>query len=201
MVLDRWIICAGEDNFKIHVFDTFAQQWSQSKVELPPICGAHSCITFGSHIIFFGKTKLEAIDIKHIIPDWTYERIKHFILMRELVDKGRVIPTILFKRQRIDTSDQIHFDNEKVVQALMVNVCLDVFRNILSFLTYSKSELHTWSNYDWRNTSFAKVVKNYYSPRSDEFINEEASLSEEDEEDNDSSSDEEEDKYDYSSHK
>lgn len=174
-VLDRWIIYAGdyflderekrkEDNFDIYIFDTFTQQWSESTVELE-YGGACRCITFGSHIIiFFAGLKLEAINIKHIIPDWTYERIKHFILMRELVDKGQATPIIPNKKQKIDTSDQIYVDNDRVIQELITNVSLDVFRNILSFLIYSKSELHTWSNNDWRNTLLTKVVvKDYYS--------------------------------------
>ena len=150
-VLDRWIIYVEDQDVKICVFDTFTQEWSQRKVDLSRYCGAYSCITFGSHIIFFGRTKLVAIDIKHIIPDWTYEHIKHFILMRKLVDEGRAIPIIPFNRQ------------DKVVQALMMDMSLDVFRNVLSFLTYLKSEMPTWSNHDWRNSLFTKVAKNYYS--------------------------------------
>lgn len=127
VVMDQWIV--------IYTFDIFRQQWSESDIELLPPRAWHECLTVGSQIVCVGgKDKscnlcpMEAINIKHIIPEWGYERIKHFILLRKLVDKGRATPILASKKTKMETLTKIYENRDKVVEKLFTEMNLDVFR-------------------------------------------------------------------------
>lgn len=149
-VMDRWIVVTGglkhhEDcqvNGKIYIFDILRHQWSESKIQLLPSRAWHECLVVGCQLVCVGGKDeslkicpMEAINIKHIIPEWGYERIKHFILLRKLVDKYRATPIIASKKTKTDTTlTKIYENQHKVVQKLFTEMNLDVFRNVLSFL-------------------------------------------------------------------
>ena len=147
-VADRWIVVTGGYNYvvdfesmelnrKIYVFDTLlGQQWYESDIISPEY--NHQCSTIGHYFVCTGRdedeVKKNAIYIKRIIPEWNYEYVKHFILMRKLIDEGRAAPIIPTKKQKKDTAVKIYEDQDKVMQNLIMNTSLDMFRNVLSFL-------------------------------------------------------------------
>lgn len=161
-VLDRWIVFTGgyvhypdngnyELNRKIYVFDTFRQEWSENHIELSLPRKMHKCVMVGSHMFCIGGNNdgtswlpIKMIHISHIIPDWTYERIKHFILMRELVDKKRATPIMFYKKPKKDRSFKTYEETQKVMQRLITDTSLDVFRNVILFLTYPRSQDYMW---------------------------------------------------------
>ena len=170
--VDRWIIVTGgrthfpgdpdnENNSKIYVFDTLSQKWSESQVQLSPPRITPQCLTIGSHMICVGGQfcgshgwcPAQAIEIKHIIPDWNYEHIRRFILMRKLVDEGRATPINVHKRRKTNTPSKTY----KLIQTLIVGLGWDMFRHVLSFLIHPKSELRSLSSHDWRNCLCANV--------------------------------------------
>lgn len=157
-VLDRWIIFSGgfahyrhhpnyQLNDKIFVFDGLSQKWCESEVKLSPPRKMHKCITVRCHMMYVGGLDdsyrfcpLQVIDIKNIIPDWTYEQIRKYILVRKLVDEGRATPIVL------------NFDYEdKVMQNLITDLSLDMFRNVLSYLIHPQAE-HDRTTRQWRNS-------------------------------------------------
>ena len=151
-VSNRWIIIVGgyirynnfenfEMNSQIYVFDTLSQQWSESPIQLVPPRVRHKCLTVGSQLVCIGgddhsehPCPMQAINIKHIIAGWKYELVKHFILMRKLIDENRATSFVTIKKQKNNASSKVYENTDKVIQAFFTNIGLDVFRNVLSFL-------------------------------------------------------------------
>ena len=64
-----------------------------------------------------------------MLPSW--DNIKHFVLLRRLVDDGRAQSINVNKKIKNDSSD---LDDHKVIQKLLTGVIQDVFREVLKFL-------------------------------------------------------------------
>ena len=151
-VLNRWILVTGGDtyaantenimkNTKIYVFDTLTQQWSESNVELVSTRIWQKCLSVGSHMVSLvggddldSSCSITAITIKHIIPEWVYERIKHFILIRRLVEESRATPVIKDEGTKKNNSYMFSDKSNEVMQKLIMEMNTDLFRNVLSFL-------------------------------------------------------------------
>lgn len=120
--------CDGEAiSSQTFVFDAHPlyQKWTQCDA---PSLNPHFChqnITIGSHILSVGGRdksgnycSLRAIHTKHLLPIW--ENIKHLVLIRRLVDQNRAHP--------------FHTMNTNMITMLMTDVCLDIFREVISYL-------------------------------------------------------------------
>lgn len=140
-VFKKWIIINGGltthtgsgYNDETFMFDTCAQKWIQSDQMLSPPRRLHRCVIVGSQLISIGGVDewseycpMEAIHIKYLIPNWKWEIIKDFVLLRQLVDAGRAHPIIIIS----DESKKI----DQVMQKMITETVLDVFRTVLSFL-------------------------------------------------------------------
>lgn len=148
VVLNRWIVLMGglngvDYNKNTFIFDTKIDnsKWISSEIGLStPTRTDHACVTIGSQIISVGgqdengihSCPMQAIEIKYLISEWRWEQLKDLILLRKLVDIGRACPTILSKKQKVDTDlDTIMW---KLIHRLFSDTSLDMFRNVLSFL-------------------------------------------------------------------
>lgn len=144
-VMGRWILiigglctynCLSEKTF---IFDTLAQQWYHSNVALIPPRAYHGCAAVeGSKIVSVGGEghgyslyfSLEIIHRKDLISV-SWDTMKHFILVRELLDQGRAFPmTNYFQKKK----GGVNSHSDDVVQKLITDTNLDMFREILSFL-------------------------------------------------------------------
>ena len=139
VVIERWIVVTG-DMYSSHsfVFDTFTQQWTQSNLGLWPPRHNHKCVAIGvSQIVSIGgwnrntglssSSSIDAIQRKYLISNWSI--IAHFVLARKLVDNGRAVPIAQSNR------DPHQFEPcDKIVQKLITDLNIDMFRMILSFL-------------------------------------------------------------------
>lgn len=177
----RWILVTGESSIDAHahacsntntqttfLYDTVHQQFIS-----PPSLSLFTTITprvhqkivmIRSHLISLGGLKLklnedkiccpiESINLKRLIPDWKWDSIKHYVLLRKLVEEGRAGAHPVLRKQQ--TSDEEFNDNnncnncnrynhsmdtqnnintDEVIQKLCTEVISDVFRNVLSFL-------------------------------------------------------------------
>lgn len=142
-VFDRWIVVTGgwfnyrNYNTRTYVYDTINQQWTINDVGLSPSRILHSCASIGSQIISVkGRDKnsnycpIQAIRINHIVSDFSWEMIKDFILLRQLVDKDRAFPS----NENKEAKTNIIADSHKTISGLMMDIPPDLFRNILLFL-------------------------------------------------------------------
>lgn len=129
-VYKRWIIVTGGYHDYGHIYNTqtfifnlLTQQWTQSILGLSPPRESPRCTTIGSEIICVGGNQphcsLQLIHTKHLLPIW--QNIKHFILLKWLVDNGRAYPVL-------------NMTQNNIIEKLMTDMCLDVFRMILSFI-------------------------------------------------------------------
>lgn len=168
-LLDRWIIFSGghihnpghqnyDFNRKIYVFDTFNQQWSESEVELDLPRKAHKIAYIRDHLFCVGGSNdgtswipMRYINVNLIIPDWIYKSIKHFILIRKLVDIGRATPIMFYKKSKKDSSFKTNEEKHKVMQRLITNLSLDLFRYVLSFLIHPPSQHDNWTDCNYES--------------------------------------------------
>ena len=143
-VFRRWILVTGgsselDENEQTFVFDTIQQQWSKSNLELYQNFDCFKCVSIGSQVICLGGwnsnkeySHMKAIHIKYLLPSWN--NIKHFILLRQLIDDGRAHPAIVNKKIKFDANDNTNSNTLKVIETLLTDMSLDVFRNIIYFL-------------------------------------------------------------------
>lgn len=148
VVFERWIIVTGgrqefeRHNDRILVFDTFHQQWTQNfSISSPYQRICHCSLKIGSQMITLGGRDemgiycpMERMQINDLVPDWNWEITKHFILLRQLLDKGRATYIVAKKKVKTDTVVNVN----DVIQQLFNHIGLDMFRNILSFLIHTK---------------------------------------------------------------
>lgn len=150
-VLDRWIIVSGgqshQPDYKnyvlksnIYVFDTVNQEWSTSDIRLTSSRVWHKSLTAKNQIVCIGgkdgsnnSCPIQAIKINEIIPNWRYEHIKHFILMRQLIDEGRATLIATNRIPNINKTEVCE-ERDKIIQKIFTEMNLDMFRNVISFL-------------------------------------------------------------------
>jgi len=145
-IFNRWIVVTGGYNRyhrqsgKIYVLDTLSQQWRESRIQLLSPCAGHQCLTIGSQIVCIGGNDIahpmQAIDISHIIPEWKYERIKHFILLRKLMEEGRA-SLIIEKEINVKDTKTVYSSSNEVTAKQKMLKCVSL--NV-SFLTKRKSK-------------------------------------------------------------
>lgn len=158
-VINRWIVVTGgkdmvECDFGmdnpntpcLDIFDTHTQKTIDGhfSCHLPEPRSMHQCVKVGSQIVVVGGfcdrmeenyCPVAAIDIKHIIPDWKWKTIKHYVLLRKLLDDKRSTPIITTKKRKRDSNDDdVDDDDDIVVQKLFTDISLDVFRHIMTYL-------------------------------------------------------------------
>ena len=130
-VVGEYIVVTGgqlEDNSRNHdtfIFDTLTRMWAQkdNKTTFSSRSG-HHCVSIKSQIFFIGGKddiantyySLETVNRKDLICNW--EIMKHFILLRKLVDERRAVAIV---------------QDDIVLQKLMLDLNLDMFRQIISF--------------------------------------------------------------------
>lgn len=150
-VLNRWIIVTGGDtnsedfrNTKICIYDTLRQTWTVNNISKTPSRLGHDCIAWGSQVVIIGGLDvdddgfthhfypMESIHVKHLIRDFTWESIKGYVLLRELLNDRRAYPIITNKKIKNDINSK--FDEDKVIHRCITDVPLDVFRHVLTFL-------------------------------------------------------------------
>ena len=143
----RWIVVTGEISAIVgpggkrqmrpqtFVFDTFTNIWTQKDIRLSPARKNHRCVALGSNIIAVGGRDgsknycpVETIHVKHLISDWAWESLKHLIILRQLVVKGRAVPVPVSV-----VHGETNFEDE-IVQSLMKDLNADIFREVLTFL-------------------------------------------------------------------
>jgi len=140
--VDKWIVVNGghdirnKKSLSNFVFNLKTKKWTQNNKMLSMSRTLHECVTFSSGEIasiggLMGKQNkfcsFETMHRKFIIPNW--EVIGPYILLRELVNFDRAS----FKSRSNEVSDERNiFQN--VMERLMADLNLDVFRLILSFL-------------------------------------------------------------------
>lgn len=145
-VYNRWIIVTGRytENRKIithlFVYDTFDQHWNQYMSNVLQKRDSYSCVMVDSNLFFIGGCNgpseyfpLQSIHISYLIPDWKWESVKHFVLLRKMVDDGRASPAV-DKTEVQSDSINLTVNANNVMRKLLTNVSLDVFRFVLSFL-------------------------------------------------------------------
>lgn len=137
-VVGRWIVVTGgrhdKDNrsTKSFSFDTITHQWTQRDIALSPPRIYHSCVSIGSQVVSVGGAEdygytylsIETIAGKYLIPKW--DIIKHFILLRQLIDDGRAV--------LVPDGDKTNNIVEKKLQIMFFELDIDMFREVLSFL-------------------------------------------------------------------
>lgn len=109
--VDRWIVMTGGEakcfddhnnfdymNTRTFVYDTLTQQWIENNISLSPPRFGDCCFRIGSQIISIGGQDgyenycaIDAIQIKYLIPDWSWPIIKDFVSLRQLIDKDRAV--------------------------------------------------------------------------------------------------------------
>ena len=146
--IDRWVLMTGgyldqkdEFHIQVYVLDSWFPEWRDMNATLLPHRLENKCVKVGSQIISVGGSDqfgnycpIESIYIKHFIPDWSFEMIRHFVLLRELTDQNRAKPVILTKKLKHDSNALLDFD--KLIQKLFTDIPLDIFRNVISYLIH-----------------------------------------------------------------
>lgn len=153
VIKDRWIVVTGGyhnymTSSQSFIFDILSQEWTETErdVALSPARIGHSCVVIGSHVISVGGKDLsrnycnmDVIHRKYLVPNW--EQIKHFILLRKLVDDNRAHPMSHVNTEiggdddyDEDGATKQILDTKKVLEKFLTDLSLDVFRKVLSFL-------------------------------------------------------------------
>lgn len=171
VAFDKWIVVTGgktvvrgyyvQENDKAFIFDTHTQRWTTNNVVSTPCRLGNCCVRVGSQIISVGGWNkefkycpIEAIQIKYLLPDWSWETIKPYVMLRALVDENRAAPStqvakkkhafvafnilwrIVFGKKRptqtITTDEKLK--QNILIQKSFTDLPLDVFRNIISFM-------------------------------------------------------------------
>ena len=125
-----------EYNTQTFVFDTWKQEWIVANIESLPHRIEHRSVRVGSQIVCVGGRDIsnrhwppKAIHMNHLIPAW--DRIKDFVLLRQLVENDRAVPVTLCKQVENETDNSC---SDVVLQTLIIEFPLDVMRNVLTFL-------------------------------------------------------------------
>lgn len=142
-IIDRWIVVTGgcDDNgFSFHsfIFDTLTQKWTQSDHGLSPPRVGHGCISIDEkkQIVSVGGSvgfrkidycPMEAIVNRKDLFTIKWDVLGKFILLRRLVDDGRAVLKPWNKNDERNKEEQ-------VLQKIMTDLDLDMFRVILTFL-------------------------------------------------------------------
>ena len=74
---------------------------------------------------------LQMVPIRCLIPDRNWQRHKHFILWRQLIDQNRATRIILNEKKLLLVDQKL--DTDTVIRNLFTDVSLDVFRNVMTF--------------------------------------------------------------------
>ena len=110
------------------ILDTYTHEWIETDVLLKTPRSCHGCtfIEDTKLCVIGGKgpNSFQAIDRKLMLPNWHI--IKHFLLTRNLLDKG-----ILASDDRFGYN--INNSNDIVVN-LLIHLNLDMFRHVMTFL-------------------------------------------------------------------
>lgn len=133
-VANRWIIVmGGYCDRHLYVLDTKTQnQRNITNMKATPRRGNHF-VFVGSQLVSIGGYDkrshdsfhlMKGIAIKSIIPEWKYEGVKHFILLRALIDNYRA------NGDKID----VQSDTDKALHKVMRNCSLDTFRHVMTYL-------------------------------------------------------------------
>lgn len=157
IIQDRWIVViGGTDNTNdlcqhASVLDTSTMTWTSTSTSLGRVM--HYCVSIASQIISVGGVNhgtympMEGMLAKHIISDWGWIQVKHWILLRTLVEQGRATLT---QQQTAGDSSTMHpsmvEDNcgtvcitqdvitNVIIPKLLKDLPCEVFREVLSFL-------------------------------------------------------------------
>ena len=137
-VVGKHIIVSGGKtinnvNTSIFIFNTETKIWSRSKCSLPSPRILHNCVTIGDQFFSVGGCDhqfrsngkyfgMESIHLKHLIPDFNWDRMGYLILLRKLVSENRA-----------------EIGPRKNREQMIINSCFkrvddDLFREVLSFL-------------------------------------------------------------------
>jgi len=110
------------------IFDTEKQKWITSKAQLPSPISGHGCVFMdGSKLVVVGgkgPESIQAMEDINMFPNWYI--IKHFVLLRKLIDEERAFVNIKNVKDRILA--------DEIIVKLVTHLNLDMFRYILSFL-------------------------------------------------------------------
>ena len=142
VIENKWIVVTGgrAHDVVIFVYDLQTQQWTENESLLSHYRVEHSHLKVGTQMVSVGGSDIninfcpiETIHVKHLISDWCWERIKDLILLRELVDQNRAHPIkLLTTNVKCDLYSSI--DSNAVLRKVIVDVSLDVFRHVISFI-------------------------------------------------------------------
>ena len=143
--VDKWIVVTGGLIYEyktslIFLFDTVTQQWTINDVTPLERYHHHRCVKVGSQIISVGGSDgyqrfspMEATSISCLIPDWKWERIKPYFMLRKLVAENRAAPITMTEHFQHDYIG-LKLDVNMVIQKLFApDLSLDVFWCIISF--------------------------------------------------------------------
>lgn len=154
---NRWIIVTGgcdsnnNHSSQCYLFDTQTQQWMESCTRLTAPRLLHGCVLLeGFKLVLVGglpendysidgglqekspcRSYMESIDIAYLLPNWYI--IDHLVLLRHLIDKGRAYTIPLQDPVEENGKENSYFTNF-IIQKLMKDLDLDMFRAVLSFL-------------------------------------------------------------------
>lgn len=129
----------------IFAYDTLAQRWTESGHKLMLPREYHYCIKVGSQIIFVGGVNvegeycpMEAIHVKHIIPDWKWPKIKHYVLFRALIDQKWASPIIITKQFKHYKSNikvgTFKVNTDVTILKLFTEIPSDIFVYVFAFM-------------------------------------------------------------------
>lgn len=145
--IKTWIVVTGGDyddgnlSPQSFLFETLTNKWTTHKFGLSTPRTNHCCIEIGERdIICTGGQDIdeefcstEVISRRCLIPSW--DVIKHFVLLRKLVDENRASPTMRKKLKREKYAGMnANVNINTLLQILMTDTDWDILREILSFL-------------------------------------------------------------------
>merc|ERR1719203_424912 len=136
-VIKRWIVVVGGQTAKnvksdcTFVFDTLTQEWTTRDKDLSLITSYHRCDKIGSQILSMAGYggKLKKIHARKIVPNWNWECIKHFVLLRTLWEYGRALNVSLSIEDEKDSRA-----DDDILPKIMTDLNLDMFREVLTYL-------------------------------------------------------------------
>ena len=137
-VFKKWIIVTGgfketQYNTKTFILDTCSQEWSKRDIALSMTDTVYKYVPIGSNIIKVSKKEIypmQVMNMNHIIPHWQWEVVKELVLLQRLVEEDRVCPAMQNSEVKNDTKK----NTNTVIEKLVTDAPLDIFRNILLFL-------------------------------------------------------------------
>ena len=73
------------------------------------------------------------IHIKHIIPNWKWLALKHYILLRALIDQKRATSNVVTEQSKHTHSDK-NSDEDASILKLFTDTPSEIFRSVISFM-------------------------------------------------------------------